>query len=313
MNDNSLSVDGPQGLLMHLAGEPPSEPAWFANALAKAPERRRIDAAGAGLELLVWGAPGKPGLLLLHGNGAHADWWSFIAPFFADRYRVAALTWSGMGGSDWRPRYGVAQFSEEIVAAIAAAELDSCDEKPLIIAHSFGGFIAAYAAATFGERLGGVVLVDSAINPPGAPHDGPPPRHRANRVYPDFNQALGRFRLAPPQSCENLFAIDYIARRSIKPIEGGFTWKFDPFIWREFDLGDAAGLLAKPRCPTALMWGAQSGLMTPEVVAYMAGLAPAGTPLIAIPEADHHVMLDQPLGFVSAVRGLFSAWPVRRA
>jgi pimeloyl-ACP methyl ester carboxylesterase len=311
MNDNPLSVDGPQGLLMHLAGEYPPQPAWFAKALAMAPERRRIESAGAGLDLLVWGDLGKPGLLLLHGNGAHADWWSFIAPAFAADYRVAALTWSGMGGSDWRPRYTIELFNDEILAAIAAAGLDQSNEKPLIVAHSFGGFIAAYAAATVGERLGGAVLVDSAIQPPGAPEDGPPHRHRPNRVYADFNTALGRFRLAPPQTCENLFAIDYIARRSIKPTEGGFTWKFDPFIWREFDLGDAAGLLARPRCPLALMWGERSNLMTPEVAAYMAGVAPAGTPLVPIPQADHHVMLDQPLAFIAGLRGLLAGWPRR--
>jgi hypothetical protein len=33
--------------------------------------------------------------LLLHGNGAHADWWSFIAPYLANNFRVAAMSWSG--------------------------------------------------------------------------------------------------------------------------------------------------------------------------------------------------------------------------
>jgi pimeloyl-ACP methyl ester carboxylesterase len=311
MDQNSLSVDGPQGLLSHLAGEPPTPPSWFARALADAPERRRIVVDGAGLELLTWGARGKPGLLLLHGNGAHADWWSFIAPLLADRYRVAALTWSGMGGSDWRKAYSFASFGAEMLAAIDEGGLLDCDEKPLVAAHSFGGFIAMYAAATFGERFKGVALIDAAVSPPDAPHEGPPQRFRPNRVYPTFNQALARFRLAPPQPCENLYAIDHIARLSIKPAEGGFTWKFDPFLWRDFHDGDAAALLAKPKCPIALVWGARSNLMTPQVAAYMTVVAPAGTPLVPIPEADHHVMLDQPLACVAALRGLFAGWPGR--
>ena len=44
-------------------------------------------------------------LVFLHGNGAHADWWSFIAPFFAKDWRVAAISWAGMGGSGWREAY----------------------------------------------------------------------------------------------------------------------------------------------------------------------------------------------------------------
>ena len=47
------------------------------------PERSFVEVDGAGIELLTWGDQGKPGILFLHGNGAHADWWSFIAPFFA--------------------------------------------------------------------------------------------------------------------------------------------------------------------------------------------------------------------------------------
>jgi pimeloyl-ACP methyl ester carboxylesterase len=309
MDVASLSVDGPQGLLSHLAGEPPTPPSWFARALAQAPERRRIVVAGAGLELLTWGKIGKPGLLLLHGNGAHADWWSFIAPMLADRYRVAALTWSGMGGSDWRAAYSFAGFGAEMLAAIEAGGLNACDEKPLVAAHSFGGFIAMYAAATFGAQFKGVALIDAAVSPPEAPQDGPPQRFRPNRIYPTFNQALARFRLAPPQPCENLFAIDHIARLSIKPTKGGFTWKFDPFLWRDFADDDAAAMLAKPQCPIALICGATSNLMTPAVAAYMASIAPPGTPLVPIPEADHHVMLDQPLACVAALGGLFAGWP----
>jgi pimeloyl-ACP methyl ester carboxylesterase len=57
------------------------------------------------------------------------------------------------------------------------------------------------------------------------------------------------------------------------------------------------------------MWGERSKLVTPETAAYMRRLAPAGTPTVVIPDADHHVMVDQPLAFVAALRGLLSVWP----
>ena len=105
-------------------GEVPPAPAWFDAALADKPERSTFDFEGAEIELLTWGEVGKPGLLLLHGNGAHADWWSFIAPLLADDYRVAAISWSGMGDSDWRPKYSAEIFMAEIFGAIDAAQLD---------------------------------------------------------------------------------------------------------------------------------------------------------------------------------------------
>jgi pimeloyl-ACP methyl ester carboxylesterase len=305
-----LSVDAQApGLLAGLAGARPPAPAWFEANLAVMPERLRITVQGAGLELLAWGERGRPGLLLLHGNGAHADWWSFLAPFFADRYRIAALSWSGMGGSDWRERYYFSVFAEEMLVAAEAAGLFEAPVKPIVCAHSFGGFITLHAAARFGERLGGAVIVDSPIEPPGTTPDRPPPRHRPNRIYATAQEAIARFRLAPPQPCDNLYAIDHIARLSIKPVEGGHTWKFDPFIWREFEVGDPTPLLQRPACPVALMWGARSSLVRPEIVKHMSAVAPRGAPLVPIPEADHHVMLDQPLAFAAALRALLAGWP----
>jgi pimeloyl-ACP methyl ester carboxylesterase len=314
-DEDRFSVDaGPGdgsggGLLSAFAGREPPAPDWFKAALAIEPERRFVAVDGANIEVLTWGQRGKPGLVFLHGNGAHADWWSFIAPYFAADWRVVALTWSGMGSSDWRSTYKAASYAREALAVIDAAGLAESPVPPVVVAHSFGGFIGLRLAAHHGDRLRGVAIVDAAINPPGVVGDGPPTRHRPNRVYPTFEAALARFRLVPIQSCENLFAVDYIARRSIKKVDDGYTWKFDPFLWRDFDLTDLSALLREPKCPLALVWGANSSLVTPEVAAYMAATAPPGSPLLEIPGADHHVMLDQPLAFVAGLRGLLARWP----
>ena len=69
--------------------------------------------------------------------------------------------------------------------------------------------------------------------------------------------------------------------------------------------------LAGVRCPIAFVWGERSRLMPEDTVAYTREHAPPGSPMFAIPEAEHHVLLDQPLALVSALRGLFSAWPQR--
>ncbi len=163
-------------LLAELKGARPPAPAWFDAALADAPERIPLEVDGAELELLAWGPRGAEGLLLLHGAGAHAGWWSFLAPLFArEGRRVAALTWSGMGGSGWRPRYGFDVFAAEAVAAAEAASLFEGARAPDVVAHSFGGAVATHLAASeAGARFGRVILADVGVRPPGKRWRGPP-------------------------------------------------------------------------------------------------------------------------------------------
>jgi pimeloyl-ACP methyl ester carboxylesterase len=306
--------------LAALKGERPAAPAWFDHALAIQPERCFVDIDGAAIEALTWGEAGAPGLLFLHGNGAHADWWSFIAPFFAKTHRVAAISWSGMGRSGWREHYAIDGFVKEALDAAGACGLFEAKAKPVVVAHSFGGSIAASLAASHGDRLKATVIVDSGARPPEQQWRGPPRQDRPNKVYPDLVHALARFRLMPPQACPNAFIVDYIAREGLKSAgpEGsdgaagsGWTWRFDPFIWSKMDFTQAmesGDELARAQCRLAFVWGAQSKLMTPDVIAYSRSHAAYGTPFVEIPEAEHHVLLDQPLGLVSALRALIATW-----
>ncbi|PVM90935.1 alpha/beta fold hydrolase [Caulobacter endophyticus] len=299
----------PASLLGPFHGEPPPAPAWFEAAMAIEPERSTLAVEGVDIELLTWGEVGKPGLLFLHGNGAHADWWSFIAPFFAKDWRVAAISWAGMGGSGWREAYSADTFAAEAFAAVEAAQLEAGGVKPIFVGHSFGGFPTLFCAARHSERLRGAIMVDTSIQPPEKRWKGPPPRSGfGTRVYPTLKEALARFRLAPPQPCENLYIADVIARRSLKEVEGGWTWKFDPAIWQRFSMPDLGLLLSEIACPCALMWGERSGLMHAETLDYMIAQMPKDVLRLPIPDADHHVMLDQPLAFVAGLRGLLAAW-----
>ena len=123
------------------------------------------------LRAALFGAAGT--VLFLHGNAAHADWWSFIAPQFADTHRCAAISWSGMGRSDWRAAYNIPTFAREAIAAIEVAGLAASGTPPVVVAHSFGGFPTLRLASHHPEAISGAILVDSA--PPRA-EGGPPPR-----------------------------------------------------------------------------------------------------------------------------------------
>ena len=132
-------------------GEKPPAPEWFRQAIANEPERDFLEVKGAKIETLAWGERGKPGILFLHGNGANADWWSFIAPFFAADHRVGAISWSGMGRSDWRKEYTVDYCVEEALKSAESLRLVHSEKKPVIVGHSFGGVPTIAAGASEGR------------------------------------------------------------------------------------------------------------------------------------------------------------------
>lgn len=305
------------GPLAPYQGEPVHGPAWFEQAVATPSESDFVEVVGARIHYLRWGDRKRPGLLLVHGNGAHAYWWSYIAPFLAREYNVAAIDLSGMGDSDHRAHYSMDLFVEEQLAVARHAGMFDHIEPPVIVAHSFGGFVAILTGALHGEKLAGTVIVDSPVNPPERKDHGPPHREiRPHRIYPTLAEALARFRLAPEQPCDNDYIMDFIARRSLAKVDGGWTWKFDPSIWTRFSIGDTSERLRATKCRIAIMRGEMSVLMPPEVGEYMFNLLGRAAPVIEIPQARHHVMLDQPLAFVAALRALLADWdhsmPTRR-
>jgi pimeloyl-ACP methyl ester carboxylesterase len=305
--------------LAALDGAQPPAPAWFHHALAHKPARHACEVGGAHVETLAWGKRDRPGLLFLHGNAAHADWRSFIAPFFAEHYRVAAMSWSGMGGSDWRASYSLDLFVDEAFAAAEATGLFARG-RPVFVGHSFGGFPVAACAARRGDELHAAVIVDTPFLPPE--------RVKENRekmvargfpsptlVYPTLEAGLARFRLLPSQPCDNLFILDFIARKSLKGVarggEEGFAWRFDPSLWRHYRMTNPIRDLESAKCPVAFVRGSRSRVMTEESAAFVQKVVP-GCPMVEIPDSYHHLMLDQPLAFVAALRALLAGWAVDR-
>jgi pimeloyl-ACP methyl ester carboxylesterase len=308
-------------------GEEPPSPQWFKDAIAREPERTFVESLGTKLEVLTWGEVGKPGLLFVHGNSAHADWWSFIAPFFADDYRVASMSLAGMGASEWRERYAFNDFAADAEAVARATGLYEGGQKPIYIGHSFGGGQVFFAAMTHPERMKAAVLVDTGFG-------GPPPEvlaerqkrqaevrniptpDRPARVYPTLAAALARFRLMPPQPAGNPFIADFIARRSLKraPLADGsgegWAWRFDPNMWTKLDhaaMQARSGDASRSRTPMVHIYGDSSRIIQRREVGEPSFM-PEGMPEIVIPDSHHHVMIDQPLALVAAIRALLAVW-----
>ena len=293
-------------------GQRPPAPAWFEEVMTCEPERTFIQSSGANIELLTWGRVGAPGLLFLHGNGAHADWWAHIAPFFAADWRCAALSYSGMGRSDWRADgYTTTGFAAEALDAVIAAGLDQGPQPPVIVGHSFGGTVGMELAA-HDHPFRGMILIDTPVNLDSEKISSirarAPKSRREHQRFTSLEEGLARFRLSPQQDCENEFIGDYIARCALIERNGTWSWRFDP---RRFTLENRqpATILKQVRCPIAFIHGERSALIPCEDLELHRAVLPAGTPVITIPDAAHHVLIDQPLALVASLRALFACWP----
>lgn len=290
-------------------------PAWFDAALAQAPERSFVVVEGVEVEVLTWGERGLPGLLLLHGFTANADWWSFIAPFLQPGRRVVAFSLSGMGRSGWRDDYSLRQYSREAIAVAEATGLFDSATPPVIVGHSFGSFATRLAAHALGRRLAGIVLVDGALPADAADDEYASVRRRGHRhrVYPTLEQAIARFRFEPPQSCENPYIEHFLARTALGLTPGpdggdGWSWRFDPDLLAKVEGLPTADMLAPVACRMALLFGERSILMTAKRLDLIRRTTPPDAPWIVIPDAGHQIMVDQPLALVAALRSVLEAW-----
>ncbi len=282
-------------------GESPV-PDWFWAAVETESEKHFVEVEECDVFYQTWGDAGLPPLLLIHGMNAHSRWWDFIAPQLADAYRIAAMDLTGMGDSDYRYAYDAETYAQEIVGVCDAAGFGS---DVLVVAHSFGGVMATKAANLFPERFGGLVLVDSGLRHPDEPvPDYPPMGGGRAKAYPDRDTAEARFRLFPPQPCENDYILKYIAKQSLMRLDGGnWAWKFDeelPLILKggERTPEDYSAL----SLPVGIIYGERSASFSRRTLEHMLSVLPGDVPVVEVADAQHHVFLDQPLAFVDALR-----------
>jgi pimeloyl-ACP methyl ester carboxylesterase len=244
-----------------------------------------------------------PVILLIHGFGAHTGWWHFVAPLLTAQHRVVALDLSGMGDSDHRNGYPPGQAAADIIGAIEALGLRSV----IGIGHSAGGVRLLTAAARRPDLFERLVVLDSYVVFAGGRHPERPERATGDKVYPDLATILSRYRLLPEQMQGHAWARHYIARQSVKPVEGGWRWKFDPSLpvgaHREMDGVD---LLPGVHVPVHYVWAENSEVVSAELARRIVSLLPQGHGPIGMPGTHHHMMIDQPEALIATLRALIA-------
>jgi pimeloyl-ACP methyl ester carboxylesterase len=274
--------------------------------VAAGPTNCFFDFDGLKLHYLDWG--GDPKLrtfLLLHGGGAHAHWWDFVAPELSAFGHVVALDFRGHGRSQWSPiaDYGPPSYIHDVSALI-----DYLGTKVVLVGHSMGGAVAQWCAVTFPEKLAALIIVDSPA--------GPPPllrrlqwrwRRRAQGgKRPELRSAediLRKFRLSPPGTYLTKEQLEQLAMKGALQLPNGhWAFRFDPETraWRKHRGRMKRPNLKHVKLPTLILRGDESTLVAPRHARKM-NRKVAGSIYKEIPRAFHHVPLDNPEATSAAI------------
>jgi pimeloyl-ACP methyl ester carboxylesterase len=243
---------------------------------------------------LEWGDPRNTDVLVcVHGLTRVARDFDRFAAAMLDRYRVICPDVAGRGASDWLPDpmlYQVPQYVSDMVALIARLDVASLHW----VGTSMGGLIGMALAAHKATPVAKLVLND--VGPVVtrvslerlAGYVGKAPAFSSleeaeaylRRVHASFGAH---------SEAEWRFMAETSVRRSA---DGGFALHYDPAI------GEALRRTLPPsdlelwplydaiRCPTLVVRGAQSDLLTRDAADAMTRRGPKAT-LVEIPDAGH--------------------------
>lgn len=317
----SLKSQQPSPALDDLNGAVDQPSDWLLSAMSVDRREGWVESNGVPIHYFSWGDSSKPGLLMLHGFLAHSRCFAFIAPMLAGDYHVVAYDLSGMGDSGARDDYPQEIRVAEALDVANHTGLFDNDKKPTIIAHSYGGMVGLATMNTHQDKFAGLAICDlMVIRPeilkkyadnfrrPGSQNPDKP-----NRIYPDLESAKKRFVLAPPQAVEQPELFDFMAYHSLKQVEGGWSWKFSPSVYPKEDSANhewnkiGEKIVATPG-RVVIIYGRESMLFTPDSADYIRELGGDHIPIIDIPHARHHLMLDQPIAFLTALKSILAIW-----
>jgi len=266
---------------------------------------RTVSANGLQLHYVEWGNPGARPIVLLHGITGHARTWDRLAADLAHAYRVIALDQRGHGDSQAAPDgdYSTAAMARDLGAFADALGLGTFT----LLGLSMGGRVGIAFAGTHPERVERFVIVDIGpdIHLPGLQRVRGMMAGASERIE-SVEQAVDYVRHNNPR-----YDTDELRHRiehGLKRLpDGALAWKYDRGLREMMRSGgrreemDLWGPLGRIACPTLLVRGVESDILSPEIAEKMLHVLPAGR-LVEVAEAGHTVPGDQPAAFARAVR-----------
>lgn len=272
---------------------------------------RIVGAHGNGLHVLEWSREGVP-MVLLHGHGNEAHLWDDFVPCVAPHYRVLAVDQRGHGDSDWDPqgRYDSDSMADDLEKILEAFAI----ERFVLIGFSMGGRASMVYAERHPERLAGLVLVDIGpeLDARGRIRIGSEIAEQRAPVFHEVEEYARLLTRNYPAGSPD--ALRRMAKYGLRQrADGLYELKMDPKLRgdRPEDAASRAAeealarrmweALAKIPCPTLVVRGAASDILSPEIADRMVDEVLQSGRLAVVPQAAHSVATDNPKGFEEAV------------
>lgn len=266
---------------------------------------RTVTLHGRRLHYTDWGDPEGPAVVALHGITGHARTWDEEARLLAGSRRVLALDQRGHGDSDPAPD---GDYSDEALLGDLIGFANALGLRRFsLLALSLGGRVAMNFAGRHPGRVERLVVVDIGpeIAPAGRARVGTLMAGAPER-FETLEDVVAHMRANSPRYAEPM--LRHRAQHAVRPLpDGGFTWKYDRALRDAIrqgrlrvptDLWPQWGAIA---CPTLLVRGAESDVLSAETAKRMVDTLPAAR-LAVVPGAGHTVPGDQPAAFQSLLR-----------
>jgi pimeloyl-ACP methyl ester carboxylesterase len=136
---------------------PPAAEAPVSTEPAEGSPRIAIAPDGTHVQYRVYGA-GEPTLVFIHGWSCDSNYWREQVPVFKRKYTVVTVDLAGHGGTDGtRGDWSMSRFGQDVTTALGAVP----GQKVILVGHSMGGPVAIEAARKLGDRVLGIIGVDT--------------------------------------------------------------------------------------------------------------------------------------------------------
>lgn len=254
---------------------------------------------GLRLRYLEWGRPDALPVVCVHGYTSSAEAFNALARRIQDRAHIVAMDVRGHGESAWSPD-GAYQYADQ--AGDLAALVDQLGiERFMLIGTSMGGIIAMVYAGQHGDRLRGLVLND--IGPDVEAGSGRITQTVGSRPndFASLDEAMQyRRETSPITAARPLEDQEETARGVLRERpDGRWAWKMDPaYIEQRVKQGPPKRpalwpVLETLQCPTQLVWGTDSDVLSEAQAKRMVAALPKGE-LVSVPGIGHVPTLVEP-------------------
>ena len=262
-----------------------------------------VEIAGLRLRLQDYGSAGRRAVLFLHGGAANAHWYDYVAHGFTDEFHARALDFRGHGDSAWdaaqNPDYTYHRHAADVHEITERLDL----REFVLVGHSMGGMISSIYAARYPGRMKALIVVDTTL--PMTPEriaNYHAVGTREGRHYASQEEFVAAYSVRPGGSTAHPQILRHIAQASGRRFDDGrWRHKVDRRVYANRELVDSYSLWNEIKVPALLIKGSRSARITPATLAEVRARAPQ-VKLAEVPDADHHVMLDNPPGFIEAAR-----------